>query len=324
MYTNKRLRYSVLLSLIFAISTGSGFAQKKASVVSSARPVLWESVTGERDLYYGPGGEDVKPDLRKVTFIKEDKNGHNKKFEIKDAKGRTWIAKLGSEAQPETAAVRILYGIGYKTEINYLVPKITIPGQGTFENVRLEARRENVKRLDEWKWKENPFVGTNQLQGLKIMMVFFTNWDLLDLQNKVLQVREGGGIEHQYVISDLGATFGKLGNNNLPLFFRLGRKTNDAGTWNEAGFISDIRDDGTIDFDFKGKGRGLMNDITIAQGRWLADQLKQLTDRQINDAFRAANYSPDEVELMVVGFKGRVDELDKATRQVTAVKINSN
>ena len=51
------------------------------------------------------------------------------------------------------------------------------------------------------------------------MMVFFTNWDLLDMQNKVLQVTNGDTIENQYVISDLGATFGKVGNNNLPFFF---------------------------------------------------------------------------------------------------------
>ncbi|MFN6965298.1 MAG: hypothetical protein ACK4S4_16255, partial [Pyrinomonadaceae bacterium] len=181
-----------------------------------------------RDLFYGPGGREMVPDVSRVTFIKEEKQGHNKKYRIRDARGREWVAKFGREAQPETAAVRILYGLGYKTEINYLVPKLTIPGKGTFQNVRLEARPESIERLDEWKWKDNPFVGTNELQGLKIMMVFFTNWDLLDLQNKVLKVRdENGSVQHHFVISDLGATFGKLGNNNLPFFFRLGRRTND-------------------------------------------------------------------------------------------------
>ena len=318
MNTSKGFKRNFIFLLIFSLAAVATPAQKKdKDAIAGARPVIWEEPAGELDLFLGPGGEEMVPNLRKVTFVKEDKNGHNKKYEIKDASGRTWIAKLGSEAQPETAAVRILYGLGYKTEINYLAPKLTIPGKGTFENVRLEARPDGVERLDEWKWKENPFVGTNELQGLKIMMVFFTNWDLLDLQNKVLQVRDEGGPEHHYVISDLGATFGKLGNNNLPFFFRLGRKTNDPATWGEAGFISDI-EDGKIDFDFKGKGRGLMDDITVEQGRWLADKLKRLTDRQIKDAFRAANYSPDEIELLMVGFKGRVAELDKATRQVTA------
>ncbi|MEO6334596.1 MAG: hypothetical protein ABIO91_06385, partial [Pyrinomonadaceae bacterium] len=130
-------------------------------------PVLWEDVSSDSlDLYNGPGGVEMRPDVSRVTFVKEETQGHNKKFRIKDAKGQVWVAKPGREAQPETAAVRLLYGLGYKTEINYLVPTLTIPGQGTFNNVRLEARPENIERLDEWKWKDNPFVGTNELQGL--------------------------------------------------------------------------------------------------------------------------------------------------------------
>ena len=145
------------------------------------------------------------------------------------------------------------------------------------------------------------------------MMVFLTNWDLLDLQNKVLRVNNNGRVEHQFVISDLGATFGKLGNNNLPFFFRLGRKTNDPGTWYEAGFVSGVKG-GIIDFDFKGKGRSLMDDITVAQGRWLATRLAMLSDKQLDDAFRAANYSPDEIKVLKDGFKARLEELEKATQ----------
>src|SRR6478672_9228336 len=174
----------------------TGVSAQKVSVKKTGRvttnAVLWEPVNVEkRDLYLGPGGAKMQPDLSKVKFVEEDKTGHNKKWKIKDAAGRKWVAKFGREAQPETAAVRILYGLGYKTEINYLAPTITIPGKGTFNNVRLEARPKNVKRLDQWKWRSNPFSGTDQLQALKIMMVFMTNWDLLDMQNKVLRVDEG-------------------------------------------------------------------------------------------------------------------------------------
>jgi hypothetical protein len=121
------------------------------------------------------------------------------------------------------------------------------------------------------------------------------------------------------VISDLGATFGKLGNNNLPFFFRLGRKTNDPGTWYEAGFVKGV-EDGMIDFDFKGKGRSLMDDITVGHGRWLAQRLAQLSDQQLNDAFRAANYSADEIKLLREGVRERTAELDKATRSAVATR----
>src|SRR4051794_37949700 len=116
---------------------------------------LWEPVNiPERDLYNGPGGTEMRPDLSSVTFLEVDTSGHNKKYRIKDAAGREWIVKLGREARPETAAVRILWGIGYKTEINYLAPTITIPGKGTFQNVRLEARPKHIKRLDQWSWSD--------------------------------------------------------------------------------------------------------------------------------------------------------------------------
>ena len=316
-----QLKKGILFVTIFALAGISAAAQekdksdKKKATGPITNPVLWEPVDGKNlDLFNGPGGADMQPDVSRIEFIKEELQGHNKKFRIKDAKGRVWVAKLGREAQPETAAVRLLYGLGYKTEINYLVPTITIPGKGTHQNVRLEARPENVERLDEWKWKENPFIGTNELQGLKIMMVFLTNWDLLDLQNKVLRVNNNGNVEHQFVISDLGATFGKLGNNNLPFFFRLGRKTNDPGTWYEAGFVKGV-EAGRIDFDFKGKGRSLMDDITVEQGRWLAGQLAKLSDQQLTDAFRAANYSNEDISLLKEGFKSRLEELNKATQR---------
>jgi hypothetical protein len=318
-----QFRNALFAMVVLCLVAASSIAQDEGNKRKSGpltNPVLWEEIdTAGLDLYNGPGGTAMRPDVSRVEFIKEETQGHNKKYRIKDAKGQVWVAKWGREAQPETAAVRLLYGLGYKTEINYLVPKLTIPGKGTFENVRLEARPAGYERLDEWKWKDNPFVGTPELQGLKIMMVFLTNWDLLDLQNKVVRVNNNGTIEHHFIVSDLGATFGKVGNNNLPFFFRLGRRTNDPGTWYEAGFVSGVKE-GLIDFDFKGKGRGLMNDITVGQGRWLAQRLARLSDKQIDDAFRAANYGPDEIVLLRQGVRERTAELDKATRTAVATR----
>ena len=331
------LRFLLFLTLFSLTATGS-FAQKAknqkakdkdtAAAYPNVKPVLWEPVNvKQQDLFLGPGGTALKPDLSKITFIEEDKSGHNKKYRIKDGSGREWVAKLGDEAQPETAAVRLLYGIGYKTEVNYLVPSITIPTKGTFTNVRLEARRPNVNRLDEWKWKDNPFTGTNQLQGLKVMMVFLTNYDLLDMQNKVLLVNDANdGRELQYVISDLGSTIGKYGNNNLPIFFRLGRKTNDPEAWAKAGFIEKV-ENGRLDMDNTGgKMRDIMENITVEQGRWLYNQLAQLDDRQIEDAFRAANYAPDDVRLLLKATKERIERLNMATKSASALdaKFQSN
>jgi hypothetical protein len=311
-----KARSAFLLSFLL-LFTFSVEAQKNASRRSPqavGTPILWRSVNvSDSDLFNGSGGEQMKPDLSRITFIKRETGGHNKKYRIKDGSGRVWVAKLGSEARPETAAVRLLSGIGYETEINYLVPQLTIPGVGSFTNVRLEARPDNVKRLDEWHWRDNPFVGTNELQGLKIMQVFLTNYDLLDLQNKILKVDGPSGPELHYIISDLGATFGRYGYTNIPLFYRIGRADDNPKAWSKAKFIKGVKN-GRIIFATTGsKSRGLFKDITVAQGRWLYQLLRQLNANQIQDAFRAANYSPADIELLTAATQRRITELERAT-----------
>jgi hypothetical protein len=287
---------------------------------SEGREVMWERVNiGQRDLFDGPGGKVMRPDLSKITFIKEEKGGHNKKYRIKDGAGRVWIAKLGREAQPETAAVRLMYGLGYKTEINYLVPNLTIPGKGTFKNVRLEARPESIDRLENWGWKKNPFMGTNEFQALKILMVFFNNWDILDIQNKILRVDGRQGPELHYIVSDMGSTFGKLGNNNLPIIYRLGRKTGNPEKYFKSSFVKEIEGN-RLKLAYKGKLREIFRDITVNQGRWLADLLVQLNDQQIRDAFRAANYSESQIDLFTRGVKKRITELDNVTNRNLALQ----
>lgn len=272
---------------------------------------MWEQVNiGQRDLFLGPGGSAMRPNITRVKFIKEEKSGFNKKYRISDANGRVWVAKLGREARSETAAVRLLWALGYKTEVNYLVPLITIPGKGTHKNVRLEARRDSVERLDEWKWKDNPFIGTNEFQGLKMMMVLFNNWDIVDVQNKILLVDGPDGPESQYIISDLGATFGRLGNNNLPIIYRLGRSIGKPAHYIKSKFIKGS-ENGIVKLAYKGKNRGLFKGITIAQALWLSNRLNQLSDRQIHDAFRAANFTPSEIDTYVRAVKNKINDLDQ-------------
>src|SRR5688572_13782823 len=115
-------RISSALLLLFAfIFIGNSVAQdkqdkKENEKIGHGKPVMWENVDiSGRDLFDGPGGKSMRPNLSKVEFIKEETEGYNKKFRIKDASGRTWIVKYGREARPETVAVRLLWGIGYKT-----------------------------------------------------------------------------------------------------------------------------------------------------------------------------------------------------------------
>jgi len=251
----------------------------------------------------------MKPDLRKVTFIKEETGGYSTKYRVRDASGREWVAKIGKEAQSETAAVRLVWAVGYMTEINYLVPRLNIEGKGVFENVRLEARPEHIKRLDEWKWSDNPFVETRELQGLIIMMALLNNWDIKDTNNKILHVgNEGGGRDElQYIVSDLGATFGKV-KTNIPVVWRVRRNRNDPEDYSQDPFLEDVKN-GNVFLYYKGKRQDLFDYIRVEDARWIGGLLSKLSERQIGDAFRAANYSPEEVRLMTAAVRARISEL---------------
>src|SRR5687767_11337088 len=126
-----RISRTVVLVVLIALSCSPntyGQKQKKEKKVLRGTPVLWRQPTdiASRDLFVGPGGEMMKPDVSVLTFIKEEKGGYSKKYRVKDAQGRVWVAKLGKEAQSETAAARLVWAVGYVSEINYLVPLVTI------------------------------------------------------------------------------------------------------------------------------------------------------------------------------------------------------
>ena len=60
---------------------------------------------------------------------------------------------------------------------------------------------------------------------------------------------------------------------------------------------------------FGGKNRGIMKDISIHDAQWVGNWLSQLTDRQLHDAFRAANYRPHEIDLLARTVRARANEL---------------
>ena len=307
------------VAALFCVITAGVFGQEPAESSAAKGHVLWEPVEiSKRNLFHGPGGPAGHPNLRRVKLIKKETGGNNLKYRISDASGRVWVAKIADEAQPETAAVRLTWGVGYKSEVNNLVPRLRIPGVGTFRNVRLEARPANIKRGDRWAWDKNPFVGTNELQGLKIMMALINNWDLKDGNNTVLAV----GGERHYVISDLGSAFGKLPIASAFLLNRVGRSVNNPVHYAESTFIHGLDKDGRVDFAYKGKAKGLFEDIDRDDVAWTAALLSQLSDKQIMDAFRAANYSPAHQRLLTRAVRNRIKTLESHAGPLRAVAGN--
>jgi hypothetical protein len=278
---------------------------KKEKKVYTGTPVMWRAPEDieQRNLLLGAGGEEMKPDISRITYIEDKTGGYSKKYRVKDAKGNEWIAKIGKEAQTDTAANRLLWALGYETEIAYLIPKLKIEGKGDFENVRLEARPSNVKRTGNWMWENNPFMNAPEFKGLKILMVMINNWDMKDDNNEILATRGDttGEGELRYIISDLGGSFGKTGG-----FFS--RSRNEPSDYAKAQFIKKVNGN-VIDFIYSGKNQKLFEGLTVADATWLSTWLKRLSDDQIKDAFRSANYAPDEVDSLTTAFRERANAL---------------
>lgn len=303
---------NVLLMAFALPALAQSEKQKKSMPVGT--PVLWRDPgpIESRNLLLGAGGEAMKPDLRRVTFIEKKTGGYSTKYRVKDAAGNEWVAKLGKEAQPDTAANRLLWAMGYETEIAYLIPRLTIEGKGTFENVRLEARPKHIDRTIDWKWEDNPFTGTPQFQGLKVMMVLINNWDIKDSNNEILATRNQrtGQSELLYIISDLGGSFGKTGGF-------LSRSRNKPGDFVKADFIESVKGN-IIDFNYGGKSKKLFDNITTSDAKWIGGLLARLSDKQIKDAFRAANYLPEEVERLSRAVRQRIEALNSVSTQVAS------
>jgi hypothetical protein len=322
MFTQKitgRLSALTIILLLGLSQTAFGIQEKsdKKKPIPQGTPVLWQDPgdISQRDLTLGAGGDEMKPDVSSVTFIKDETGeGYSVKYRVRDGAGKVWIAKVGNEARPETAAVRLAWAVGYVTEINYLYPCVQIKGATTprkkvdrcegdgFANVRFEARPEGVKRLDTWSWKSNPFNGTNELKGLIVLMGLLNNWDLKDENNKILVVPgENGENQLRYIISDLGATFGKTGGF-------ISHSRNEPENFAKSKFVKGV-EKGRVRFEYSGKNSGLFQDITVEQAKWIGDLLSRLSDQQLTDAFKAANFDEQEIQLLTQAVRARINQL---------------
>jgi hypothetical protein len=295
--------FSLVLLMAMSAPAPAQKEEVKEKKVYTGPPVLWHAPDdiASRNLLLGAGGEAMKPDLSRVTFVEEKKGGWSTKYVVRDGKGNEWVAKLSKEAQPETAANRLVWAVGYETEIVYLVPELEIVGKGTFKNVKLEARPKDVKRDGDWPWIGSPFEGKPEFQGLKIMMVLLNNWDMKDENNAILVAKGDTASERRYIISDLGATFGKTGGV-------ISRSRNKPSDYVKAEFVKGVKGD-LIDFNYGGKNGKIFDNLTVKDAKWLASWLGRLSDDQIRDAFRAANYTSEEVEMLTGAVRSRINAL---------------
>lgn len=340
-----RTKSIALFASLFLVGLIASFPQpaqsQKADAESANAPAIWRDPgdIATRDLRYGSGAANLAP-VAPFTFIEEDKSGESPKFDVKDARGVKWAVKLGEEAQAETVATRLVWSVGYFAEEAYYFKRVSIRRlpklsrgmeyvgrRGTVIGARFEPRRGHVKRGETWDWDKNPFAETQELNGLKVLMILLNNYDARKENNRVLEVKDptSGTLEDQHTVTDLGATLGRAGG--------LGgkRSKNNLEDFLSTRFVMGVEDNGAVEFDYDTRPTKLgmlsvvyppyyrsqvkkeksMRRIPVSHARWIGSLLSQLTDRQLHDAFGAAGYDRSTKNAYVNALRERINQLTR-------------
>jgi hypothetical protein len=307
----RKVLQATCLLLVFSLCVPAGAQQVAEGKAPQARSagglpvVLWRDPAdiASRNLLYGPGSKARAP-AGKFKFVEEGKQGATPKFDVVDDRGVRWRVKVGPEARAETAAARLLWAAGYFADEDYYVPELRVEGMqklsrgqefvsadGVVRGAGLERHAAGRKKIGPWGWSDNPFVGTKELSGLKVMMSLMNNWDIKEQNNAIYD--EGG--ERHYVVSDVGATFGRTGGI-------FSRTKDNLQHYRQSEFVRKATPE-YVDFSFK--------HIPRADAKWLGELLSKLSADQIRDCFRAAGYSPEEIEGYTKAVQDRIRALSQ-------------
>src|SRR5262249_7712629 len=322
---------AAILALVFISSVT---AQKQKAPKPLAARVLWADpgAVERLDFVAGPGGQANTP-KPPFTFIEEDLHGSNPKVRVSDANGNRWTVKFGSEVNSETFATRMAWAAGYFVEPAYFVPsgkiqnvgkleraKNSVKSDGSFTDARFELRREKgVKKLDDeqsWSWIQNPFLGTKELNGLKVIMMLTSNWDNKDVRdikrgsNTAIYVTPTGtAVEERYLITDWGGSMGKWGG-------LISREK-----WDCKGYHSQTKDfvkgvkDNKVEFGYSGQhSSDFKSDISVNDVRWLMGYVGRITDNQLRAGLQASGATSEEVACFTQSIRDRINQLKNVTR----------
>lgn len=240
-----------IVHLVWHFVSEYKLSHSEAKQMEVERVLIWHDPgsVSKLNFKWGSGGEEGAPEPP-YRFLNENMGGSSPSVFVKDARGKRWRVKWGEEVRSETFASRIVWAAGYFTEIDYFIHEGSISGARNlqraegwidkndhFRNARFERDDDSIeKRFDEhsWGWNDNPFVGTQEFDGLKILVMFLSNWDNKDRRDVArgsntaifIHPKHRRKVEARYMISDWGASMGKWGENILT-----------RGKWNAQGFL---------------------------------------------------------------------------------------
>jgi hypothetical protein len=334
---SRRLLFSTIFFFIIFISNGpNGFnsqaAKKQKEAVKSAkpgRPIIWRDPgnVARLDLHNGSGGRARAP-KPPYAFIEENLSGSNPKVRVSDADGVNWSVKFGPEVHSEIFATRLAWAVGYFIEPSYYVARGSIDdlgrltrarefikADGSFTRARFERQKEKgveeLKDEQSWSWVKNPFIGTKELNGLKVIVMLVSNWDNKDVRDAkrgsntvIYRYPLNSGTEDRYMVSDWGGSMGKWGG-----FLSRGKWDCKGYQEQTRDFVKGIKGEYFV-FGYSGQHTdNFSRDIRISDMRWLLQYLGRITDDQLREGLKGSGAAPEEVECFTKSIRDRIDQI---------------
>ena len=303
---------------------GASCTKRAAPQVSPAQAgaTLWQQPgdLGTRDLYAGPWGTRNAPNPNATyTLVERKHSGVNLGMDVVDPQGREWSVKQGypsgldDEGPAEVVLSRLLSAVGYHQPPVYYLRSFTLKddwGTHAERGGRFRLKDETLKEVGPWRWEENPFVGTRPYQGLLVIMMMVNSTDLKNSNNSLYERRSNGQVERWYVVRDIGSA---LGDTDF-----IAARKNHPDSFERHPFILGVRN-GYVDFASHKQARTLVRDrITREDVAWASSLLGRLSDRQWQDAFRAAGYTPQVASRFIRKLREKIQEGEGLSRRGAA------
>jgi hypothetical protein len=305
----------------------------------SSRHRIWRDPEdeGRSDLWHGPGGRDGAP-VPPFTFVTEHLTGSQPCVAARDGRGRLWRIKWGHEVRPESFATRFAWACGYFAEVTHFVAEGTIDGASgltrardcidehcRFREGRFKLEDPEVRMLfDEhsWSWDDNPFVGSRELTGLKLVVMLVSNWDAKDRRDvargsntAIFEHRVHGRREARYLISDWGAAMGKWGTTVVS----RSRWDPDGFEAQTAKFVTGV-DGGLVRFGYQGQRTpDVASALPVEHVRWFYRHAARLTETQLREGLRASGATEEEATRFARALLERIAQLGRASGEESNV-----
>jgi hypothetical protein len=283
----------------------------------------------------GPGGRGGAP-VPPFVFQEEHSSGSQPSVSIIDGRNSRWRVKWGNEVRSENFAVRLAWACGYFAETTYFIDEGRIEGamdlqrarecighDCRFREARFEREDPAVRMMFEehsWAWNDNPFMGTRELHGLKVLIMLLSNWDTKDRRDvargsntAIFEYRRSRWRrEARYLITDWGGSMGRWGSTIVT-----------RGRWDPDGFEAQTpqfvlgADQGFVRFGYTGQRTAdVAEGIRVEDVSWLCEYLGRITDTQLHDALTASGATGEDASRFARALRERITQLVDVSRAV--------